>query len=543
MSAPATTSPSKPPPGPRGLPVIGSLLDVRHDTHLAIDRLARRYGDVCLLRFGSVPTVIINDPDLLQEAFGKTELADRWVSEIMDILSEQKDLVMAPYGEHWRQMQRFANRELLSARNLDTVRERYIEGVVNDLVEQMGRAGDAGEMVSPTELTVRSNSTLMFRSIFGHEEEGGGEFLELREALLAHVNWIFANATATNLADYIPWLRFLPNGGVREARRQADIGTAIITALVEGARQRPTLDLSAPACLVEVMLAREEAGEITADMTRDLCMDLLIAGTDTSAQTVNWTLLLLANRPEVQARVHEELDRVIGPDALPTVEDRTRLPYTFACLAESMRYRTIGPLGLPHRASEDTEIGGYQIPAGAQVLGNIYSIHHDPNLWDSPHDYLPERFLPLEDGSTSPALTGNAFIPFGTGHRRCPGRRFAETTVWLHITRMLHRLRFETPGSSPLTEDEVFGLAISPQPYLLKAARRLSGRDTALRNEARSGEGNPGQYHSALHDSDKVYHLDPGCYLARNIRNRCTCAARVPGKPCPRCAQPLASPQ
>ncbi len=472
MSVSSTTSPGKLPPGPRGLPMFGSLLDIRHDSHLAIDRLARRYGDVCLLRFGSVPTVIINDPDLLQEAFGKTELADRWVSEIMDILSEQKDLVMAPYGEHWRQMQRFANRELLSARNLDNVRERYIEGVVNDLVEQMGRAGDAGETVSPTKLTARSNSTLMFRSIFGHEDEGGGEFLELREALLEHVNWIFANATATNLADYIPWLRFLPNGGVKEARRQADIGTAIITALVESARNRPGLDLSAPTCLVEVMMAREEAGEITADMTKDLCMDLLIAGTDTSAQTVNWTLLLLANRPEVQARVHEELDRVIGPDALPTVDDRTRLPYTFACLAESMRYRTIGPLGIPHKASRDTEIGGYRIPAGAQVLGNIYSIHHDPNLWDSPHDYIPERFLSQDDGSPSPALTGNAFIPFGTGHRRCPGRRFAETTVWLHVTRMLHRLRFETLGGSPLPEDEVFGLAISPQPYSLKVARR-----------------------------------------------------------------------
>ncbi len=472
MSASTTKSPRKPPPGPRGLPVFGSLLDVRHDTHLAIDRLARRYGDVCMLRFGSVPTVIINDPDLLQEAFGKTELADRWVSEIMDILSEQKDLVMAPYGEHWRQMQRFANRELLSARNLDTVRERYIDEVVNGLVEQMGQAGDDGEMVLPTELTARSNSTLMFRSIFGHEDEGGGEFLELREALLDHVNWIFANATAANLADYIPWLRFLPNGGVREARRYADIGTAIITALVEGARNRPGLDLSAPSCLVEVMLAKEEAGEITPDMTRDLCMDLLIAGTDTSAQTVNWTLLLLANRPDIQAKVHQELDRVVGPDALPTVEDRTRLPYTFACLAESMRYRTIGPLGVPHKASEDTEIGGYRIPVGAQVLGNIYSIHHDPNLWDSPHEYLPERFLPRDDGSVSPALAGNTFIPFGTGHRRCPGRRLAETTVWLHVTRMLHRLCFETPNGSPLPEEEVFGLAISPQPFSLKVTRR-----------------------------------------------------------------------
>ena len=472
MTSVASSMPGKLPPGPRGLPVFGSLLELRQDTHLAIDRLARRYGDICLMRFGSVPTVIISEPELLQEAFGKTELADRWVSEIMDILSGQQDLVLAPYGEHWRRMQRFANRELLSARNLDTVRERHIESVVNNLVERMADLGDAGQLVSPPAMTAQSNSTLMFRALFGREEDSSEEFLQMRDALLGYIHWLFANATATNLADYIPWLRFLPNNGVKEAVRQAEVSSGVITALVDAARNRPGLDLSAPACLVEVMLAQEETGEISDTMTRRLCMDLMIAGTDTSAQTVNWLLLILANRPEIQARVHAELDAVVGRDALPTVDDRMRLPYTFACLAESMRYRTIGPLGLPHKASEDTEIGGYRIPAGAQVLGNVYSIHHDPRYWDSPHEFIPERFLPQADGSPSAAFTSIAYTPFGTGHRRCPGRRFAETTVWLHVTRILHRLRLETPDGGLLPEDEVFGLAISPRPYSLRVGRR-----------------------------------------------------------------------
>ena len=472
MSSIASTLPRKLPPGPRGLPLFGSLLEIRHDTHLAIDRLAKRYGDVCLMRFGSVPTVVISDAALLHEAFGKAVLADRWASEIMNALSGQKDLVMAPYGDHWRQMQRFANRELLSARNIENVRELHIARVVDGLVSQMAEMGDAGELVSPPALTARSNATLMFRSIFGQPENASDEFLQQRETLLEYISWIFSSATSTNLADYIPWLRFLPNNAVKEAVRQAEIGGAIIRALVEDARNRPGLDLSAPTSLVEVMLAQQDAGEITEVMTFDLCMDLIIAGTDTSAQTVNWFLLIMANRPEIQARVHEELDRVIGRDALPTVDDRTRLPYLFACLAESMRYRTIGPLGLPHRASEDAEVGGYFIPAGTQVLGNIYSIHHDPQYWDSPDEFIPERFLPQDDGSMSEALTSQAYLPFGTGHRRCPGRRFAETTVWTHITRMLHRLRFETPDGIPITEDEMFGLAISPKPYSLRATRR-----------------------------------------------------------------------
>ena len=224
MGAVTSTLPDKLPPGPRGLPVFGSLLALRHDTHLAIDRLARRYGDICLLRFGNVPTVVISHPDLLQEAFGRPELADRWVSEIMDILSSGKDLVLAPYGDRWRRMQRFANRELLSARNLDNVRERHIEGVVNGLVEEMGAMGEVGELVSPPVMVARSNSEMMFRAVFGRDEDGAGEFVRQRDALVEHVNWIFANANATNLADYIPWMSSCPtapSGKPSGSRRSA----------------------------------------------------------------------------------------------------------------------------------------------------------------------------------------------------------------------------------------------------------------------------------------------------------------------------------
>ena len=470
-STPSVLS-GKLPPGPRGLPVLGSLLEVRKDSHLAITRLSRRYGDVCLMWFGSVPTVVISHPELLREAFEKAELADRWVSEIMNILTDQKDLVIAPYGEHWRKMQRFANRELLSARTLATVRERHIEHVVDALVERVCDHADAGLPFAPGPALASSNSTLMFRAIFGRDEDNSREFLQQRDALLAYVDWIFGSPTSAKLVDYFPWLRFLPNRGLEEANRQKEIASTIIDSLVHTTWNLPGLDLSAPTCLVEVMLSRVEAGEITEEMTKDLCLDLMVAGIETSAQTVNWFLLIIGNRPEVQSKVHEELDRVIGRGALPTVEDRVRLPYLFACLAESMRFRTPGALGLPHKASVDTDLGGYRIPSGAQVLGNIHSIHHDSRFWDSPNEFIPERFLAQSDGSPSPALTSMAYIPFGTGHRRCPGRRFAETAVWLHVTRLLHRLRFDAPNSTFLPEDEVFGLSVSPKPYELQVSRR-----------------------------------------------------------------------
>ena len=93
---------------------------------------------------------------------------------------------------------------------------------------------------------------------------------------------------------------------------------------------------------------------------------------------------MLANRLDVQAKIHEEMDAAFESGASPTIDDRMRLPYTFACIAESMRYRTISTFTLPHKATQDTQVGGYRIPANTQVIGDIHSVHHDPRFWESP---------------------------------------------------------------------------------------------------------------------------------------------------------------
>ncbi len=114
------------------------------------------------------------------------------------------------------------------------------------------------------------------------------------------------------------------------------------------------------------------------------------------------------------------------------------------------------------------------MPEGAQVLGNLYSIHHDPRFWESPDEFIPDRFLPMEDGTPPPAMTSGAFLPFGVGHRRCPGRQFGEIVIWMHASRLLHRFRFEPANQDRgrLSEDEVFGLTLGPKPFALSVTRR-----------------------------------------------------------------------
>lgn len=469
----------KMPPGPRGLPIVGSLLSIRKAPHIDVTRIARKYGDVCLIRLGSVPTIVISHPDILRDAFSKIELSDRWLSEVMDVMTDGgSDLALGPYNERWRRLQRFANRELLSFRRVHQVRELYIEDAVDDLVARVERISDSGEHFQPRHTLPRANARMMFSAIFGKSDDKSNSkdadlFDTKLDELLGVVFWTFANGSAANPADYIPWLRFLPNHVLEEARTQTDLMTEILNFLIDLVIDRPGFNPDNPTCLTEVMLAEERAGEIDRATIRNLIGDLLVAGIDTTAQTMAWLLLILANRPHIQHRIYEEL-AAAAPDGKVGVEDKPNLPYLYACILESMRYKTVGPFGLPHMASRDCEVGGFTLSAGAQALGNIYGIHHDERFWDAPYEFVPERFLPQEEGSPPPGLANTAYMPFGTGRRACPGQGFAEIVIWLQASRLLRNYRFETPDGSPnsISEDEVFGLSLMPNAYSLKVFRR-----------------------------------------------------------------------
>ena len=421
---------------------------------------------------GSVPTVVISHPEVMRQAFSMPELSDRWVSEIMRVVTDEgNDLALAPYGEHWRRLQRFANRELLSFRRIQQVRELYIEDAVHNLVERVGELSDAGEAVQPRMTLPRANAGMMFRAVFGRGNTDGVQFIDKLDELLRVIFWIFANASAANPVDYIPWLKIFPNHALKAAIRYTDMLSEILNYLIDSVEARPDLDLDNPTCLVEVMLASERRGEIERSMISGLIGDLLVAGVDTTAQTMAWLLLILANRPEIQARIQEEIDSAVPRDRAAGVDDKPNLPYLFAAILESMRYRTVAPFGLPHKASADCEVGGFAIRKGAQVLGNIYAVHHDGRFWDEPDEFMPERFLPSDDGSVA-GLGNAAYMPFGVGRRGCPGQGFAEIVIWLQASRLLQRYRFEPADGEMLSEDEVFGLSLMPQPYAVRAVRR-----------------------------------------------------------------------
>jgi cytochrome P450 len=202
--------------------------------------------------------------------------------------------------------------------------------------------------------------------------------------------------------------------------------------------------------------AKETDKRVADRRMRDELVTLLLAGHETTASTVGWTLDHVSRHPEVRDRLHEEAVAVYG-DRRPAYEDLTKLRYTHMVLQEAMRLNP--PVWiLPRRALADDEVGGYHVPAGSEVLICPYTLHRHPRYWPEPDRFDPERFDP-DVPSDRPRY---AHIPFGAGPRFCVGNHLGMMEATFIISSLMRDLRF----------DAVPGFSVKPEPMM---SLRLGG--------------------------------------------------------------------
>ncbi|XP_015181779.1 PREDICTED: probable cytochrome P450 304a1 [Polistes dominula] len=188
-------------------------------------------------------------------------------------------------------------------------------------------------------------------------------------------------------------------------------------------------------------------------------IDFMFPNATATSSLLTFAIKFMMHFPNVAKKVRNEINDVIGSGRIPTWEDRNKLPYTEATLRETMRYETITPLSVAHRATKDTTFQGYFIPANTSMITNLDGMNNDPDFWGDPENFRPERFL-KDDGQLNKDFT----LPFGAGHRLCAGETYARFTVFEVFATLMQNFEFDFVDGQPTSlEDKFPGIITTPK--------------------------------------------------------------------------------
>ncbi|CAI0476834.1 unnamed protein product [Linum tenue] len=473
------------PPGPRGLPVIGYLPFLGIHLHKSFTQLARDYGPIYKLWLGHKLYVVISSPSLVKQVRDHdVTFADRYPSTASKIISfGRNDIAFCPYGAEWRKLRKVFVRELMSSARLNAsyvLRKRHVEKAIKDVYQKKtGKALDFGQfafmLISNTVLSMLWGST-------AHGEQG--EMLSSQIRGVAEESMVLQGAP--NISDLIPSLaRFDLQGLERKIHVTFRRLDQIVSSIIEERRKLGEGNSVGEEAkdLLQVLLDLNNHGDYAAESSITdnqikgiLVQDSMIGGTDTTSTTIEWTMAELMQHPDAMQKVHKELDEVIGRSNAVEEFHLPRLHYLEAAIKEAFRLHPALPLLVPRCPTEDCQIGRYTIPKGATVFINAYAMHRDPQLWDSPLEFRPERFL--DENAAKFDYLGNSsqYFPFGTGRRVCPGIPMAEKMLNYILASLLHSFEWKLAhGSTEVDLTDKFGIVVKlEKPLVLIPTPRLA---------------------------------------------------------------------
>lgn len=408
--------PARFPPGPRPFPIVGNMFAVDHRrTHESMMQLAGKYGDVYSLRMGKAWIVVLNGFKVFKEALvhhGQS-LVDRPVLPLINEINYSLG-VLSSSGNLWKQQRRFA---LSTLRNFG-LGKRSLEPVILNEITYCSKdfRSFKGMPCNPRLVINNAVSNIICTMVFGHRFEYSNEKFRKLISYFETALQIQISLWGWFYNSFPLLMRYLPGPHNTLHHIFNDIKDFIREELKE---HKLNWDPSDQRDYIDCYLSEIELNKAQAENTFDennliFCvLDLFVAGTETTTSTLLWAFLYMAKYPEIQAKVQEEIDEVIGQSRQPTTDDRLHLPYTDAVIHEVQRMGNTVPLSLPHFTNDDIELGGYTIPKGITVIPNLTSVLYDKNEWETPFNFNPRHFLNEEGKFVKPA----AFLPFSAGRR------------------------------------------------------------------------------------------------------------------------------
>ncbi|NWX17315.1 CP2J2 protein, partial [Aegotheles bennettii] len=456
------------PPSPFSLPFVGHLYLVDFkNPHIMVQKLTEKYGDIFSTQMGSTSFVCINGLRLVKEVLvnqGENFL-DRPDIPIDTEVFSKKGLISSN-GHLWKQQRRFTLTTLrnfgLGKRSLEERIQEECRFLVDAFRDEQGNPFDPQFKITNAVSNIICSVT--FGNRFDYHDENFQKLLHMMEETV-NLHGAIMSQLYNNFPSII---KFLP-GAHQTILKNWKLLKHFVQERLDKHKEdwNPSESRDFIDSYLQQIAKDNGSGSFQEENLVACALDLLFAGTETTASTIRWALLYMTLHPEIQARVQAEIDAVIGQGRQPALEDRNNMPYTNAVIHEVQRKGNIIPFNVPRMAMKDTVLDGYTIPKGTIVITNLTSVMFDKNEWESPDTFNPGHFL--KDGQF---CKKEYFMPFSIGKRACLGEVLARAELFLFFTSLLQNFTFQPPPGTTLDLQFKLGLTMAPKPYKICAVPR-----------------------------------------------------------------------
>ncbi|XP_069832025.1 cytochrome P450 2C14-like [Dendropsophus ebraccatus] len=458
------------PPGPTPLPIIGNALTIdMSKPHKTFMELAKTYGPVFSVQIGMTKAVVLSGYEVVKDALinHADVFSNRPHAPVTAKFSKNNGVIFSN-GENWKVMRRFTLSTLrdygMGKRTIEEKITEEAQCLVQKFRSYEGKPFD--NLTSINAAVANIIVAILLSHRYDYEDPTIQRLMSLinENIRLFGSPWVRMYNSFPTLMDWLPG----PHRTIFENIREFQ---AFIRATFT--KQKKELDVNDQRNLVDAFLAKQQEGKQEStefyhnDNLTVLVGNLFAAGMETTSTTLRWGLLLMMKYPEIQQKVHDEIDKVIG-SAQPQMEHRKQMPYTDAVVHEIQRFGDIAPTSVPHATSEDVTFRGFFIPKGTIIFPSLHSTLREKTYFAKPDEFYPEHFLDPKGNFKK----NEAFIPFSIGKRSCAGETLAKMELFLFFTTLLQNFTFKPVPGAKLDLSPALGSTNPPKPFEIRAISR-----------------------------------------------------------------------
>ncbi|XP_047972287.1 6,7,8-trihydroxycoumarin synthase-like [Salvia hispanica] len=458
--------------GPAGVPLLGNLLQFDNAKPLVyLQDLSHKYGGVAYLRHGSTPILVVSSGKVAKQILKSQDSRP-------PVLAQQKlsyngvDMAFSPYNPHWRETRRMCTLHLFSPKQILSfrpVREAQVSRVISKLHARLNHPANLSDMA----MSLASNT--ICGVAFGKTYDDDEYEKKKLDKLVLEAQALMVSFYVSDHFKVFGFLDKLSGLSSRVETNFQELDSFYQQLIDDHLNPIPSSSSSGDPDIIDLMLKLkgEKPDSITWDQIKALLMNLFVAGTDTVAAAIVWTMTALMLRPDIMRKTQEHIREAVGrkDDGIMITEDELmKLPYLKAVVMEGLRLYPPAPL-LYRTVEESHLVEGLQVEVGTKFIINGWAIARDPAIWEDPEEFVPERFLNVSDSDWEFKM-----LPFGGGKRRCPGMNMGMMSIHLALANLLYSFDWAGPPSAPpIDTDALPGLTMHKKnPLILVPTLPLS---------------------------------------------------------------------